>query len=189
MYFYENKIQVLLFGIIWFSELFSFNLFWNFQWLHFLLQFCLTYIANLLVLFSSWNIYFLLFYAYLTAAQPMIWQALAKESYAYIVSRKRFNSYDWIFASTGENYVPLLSLHLKTMWNLKKAIFRIAFCLAMCKRLLKRQNRLPDVVFFHCLQNFSLLCDFCSKMLKVIFGYSHETTDLQPLHSRKSLNL
>ena len=38
----------------------------------------------------------------------------------------------------------------------KKGFFRISPCLVMCKSVLKMQNRLPDVVFSHCLQKFSL---------------------------------
>ena len=57
----------------------------------------------------------------------------------------------FLIFSAFHNYWWLLTLLL-----VKKCFFRISHCLVMCKRLSKMQNRLPDVVFSHYLQKFSL---------------------------------
>ena len=66
----------------------------------------------------------------------------------------------FLIFSAFHNYWWLLTLLL-----VKKGFFRISPCLVMCKRLLKMQNRLPHVVFSHCLQKFSLILTGSNKLL------------------------
>ena len=68
----------------------------------------------------------------------------------------------FLIFSAFHNYWWLLTLLL-----VKKSFFRISPCLVMCKRLLKMQNRLPDVVFSHCLRKFSLIWSMRSLNLNI----------------------